>query len=160
MQEGGFREDLWYRLNVYPITVPPLRDRKEDITLLVSHYVDQYSKKLGKSIENIPTKVIQTLERYEWPGNVRELKYVIERAVINSSGPTLRLADSLQDMSDAATRKKDELKPLAEMEREYILRALDETSWKIEGKSGAAELLDMNPGTLRSRMKKLGIRRP
>ena len=159
MKKGRFREDLWYRLNVFPITMPPLRERKEDIPSLVSHFVDQYSRQLGKSIEKIPRRVIQTLKGYSWPGNVRELKYVVERAVINSSGSTLRLADSLEKLPDTTPRKKDALKPLAEMEREYILRVLDSVGWKVEGKSGAAEVLDMNPGTLRSRMKKLGIRR-
>jgi PAS domain S-box-containing protein len=159
MKEGRFREDLWYRLNVFPITMPPLSERKEDIPSLVSHFVDQYNRQLGKSIEKIPRRVIQTLKGYSWPGNVRELKYVVERAVINSSGSTLRLADSLEKLPDTTPRKKDALKPLAEMEREYILRVLDRVGWKVEGKSGAAEVLDMNPGTLRSRMKKLGIRR-
>ena len=160
MQEGRFREDLWYRLNVYPVTVPPLRDRKEDIPLLVSHFVNRHSRQLGKSIKKIPVGVIETLQGYSWRGNVRELKHIVERAVINSSGPTLHLAGSLRDKPDkGAAREKDDLKPLAEMERDYILRALAETGWKIEGKSGAAEILDMNPGTLRSRMKKLGIKR-
>jgi PAS domain S-box-containing protein len=159
MKEGRFRKDLWYRLNVYPITVPPLCERKEDIPSLVSHFVDQYSRQLGKSIEKIPGRVIQTLQGYSWPGNIRELKHVVERAAINSSGPTLRLADSLEKLPDLMAREKDDLKPIAEMEREYILRVLDRVGWKVEGKSGAAEVLDMNPGTLRSRMKKLGIRR-
>ena len=159
MKEGRFREDLWYRLNVFPISMPPLRERKEDIPSLVSHFVDQYSRQLGKSIEKIPRRVIQTLKSFSWPGNIRELKYVVERAVINSSGSTLRLADRLEKLPDKTSRKKDALKPLAEMEREYILQVLDRVGWKVEGKSGAAEVLDMNPGTLRSRMKKLGIRR-
>lgn len=159
MKEGRFREDLWYRLNVYPITVPPLRERKEDIPPMVRHFVDQYSRQMGKSIEKIPARVIQTLQGYNWPGNVRELKHVVERAVINSSGPALRLADSLEKLPDVTAREKDDLKPMAEMEREYILRVLDRVGWKVEGKSGAAEVLDMNPGTLRSRIKKLGIRR-
>jgi len=161
MQEGRFREDLWYRLNVYPVTLPPLRDRKEDIPLLVSQFVNRHSRQLGKSIEKTPVRVIETLQGYSWPGNVRELKHVIERAVIISSGPTLQLADSLRDTSDAAAAtQKDDLKPMVEMEREYVLRVLDKVGWKIEGKSGAAAILDMNPGTLRSRMKKLGIRKP
>jgi len=159
MKEGRFREDLWYRLNVYPITVPPLRERKEDIPSLVSHLVDQYNRQLGKSIEKIPVRVIQTLQGYSWPGNIRELKHVVERAAINSSGPMLRLDDSLEKLPDTTVREKDDLKPMAEMEREYILRVLDSVGWKVEGKSGAAEVLDMNPGTLRSRIKKLGIRR-
>ena len=160
MKEGRFREDLWYRLNVYPITMPPLRERKEDIPLLVSYFVDQYNRQLGKSIEKIPVSVIQTLQGYSWPGNIRELKHVVERAVISSSEPTLRLADSLESPPDKTVQEKDDLKPMAEMECEYILRVLDKVGWKVEGKSGAAEVLDMNPGTLRSRMKKLDIRRP
>jgi formate hydrogenlyase transcriptional activator len=159
MKEGRFREDLWYRLNVFPITMPPLRERKEDIPSLVSHFVDHYCRQLGKSIEKIPKRVIQTLQGYRWRGNVRELKHVVERAVINSSGPTLRLDDSLEKLPDITAREKDDLKPMAEMEHEYILRVLDKVGWKVEGKSGAAEVLDMNPGTLRSRIKKLGIRR-
>lgn len=159
MEKGRFRKDLWYRLNVFPITMPALRERKEDISSLVSHFVNQFSRQLGKSIKKIPESVIHALQGHSWPGNIRELKHVIERAVINSSGPTLRLADSLEKLTDITQRKKNDLKPLAEMEREYIMQVLDRVGWKVEGKSGAAEVLDMNPGTLRSRMKKLGIRR-
>jgi len=159
MKKGRFREDLWYRLNVYPITTPPLRERKEDIPSLVSHFVDLYSRQIGKTIEKIPKATFLTLEKHDWSGNIRELQHVIERAVINSPGPVLRLTESAKEWHDKTVSGNDDFKPLAEFEREYILKVLNAVSWKIEGKSGAAEILEMNSGTLRSRMKKMGIQR-
>ena len=158
VRQGRFRKDLFYRLNVFPITVPPLRDRTEDIPLLADFFVEKVSKRMGKSIELIPEGVMKKLQAYPWPGNIRELENVIERAVINSSGPKLRLADDLsrpvhQDMP------KD-LKSLEEIERDYITRVLEKTQWCIEGPNGAAVILDMNPSTLRSRLRKLEIKKP
>ena len=158
VKNGHFRKDLWYRLNVFPINVPPLRERKEDITMLVNFFVSKFSKELGKSINNIPQDAMESLQKYPWPGNVRELKNVIERAVISSKGTILRLMDSLETLGTAdlpATRKKT----LEDVERDYIISVLDETNWKIEGKNGTAAILDINPSTLRGRLRKLGIRR-
>ena len=159
MKEGRFRSNLWYRLNVYPITVPALRERTEDIPLMVAHFVEQYGKRFGKNIKKIPAGVMESLKSYSWPGNVRELKHVIERAVINSSESTLRLAESLSSSSTPPAPAIDEDRTLEEMERQYILHILEKTDWKIEGQSGAAEILNIIPSTLRSRMKKLGIRK-
>ncbi|MFC1821589.1 sigma-54 interaction domain-containing protein [Thermodesulfobacteriota bacterium] len=154
---GRFREDLWYRVNIFPITMPPLRDRLDDIPLLVDFYVKKISKRMGKSIEIIPKSVMNTLQNYHWPGNVRELENVLERAVINSSGPKLRLVDELKKpQKDLSTSQKT----LDAVEREHILRILDQTQWKVSGKNGAAEILGLNRSTLRARMRKLGIRRP
>jgi PAS domain S-box-containing protein len=156
--KGRFREDLFYRLNVFPITVPPLRDRAEDISLLVPFFVEKASKRLGKSIEQVPESIVQKLKDYSWPGNVRELENVIERAVINSSGPKLRLADGLA--RPARDQIPPPLKSLQETEKNHILRVLQKTGWRIEGAKGAALILDMKPSTLRGRMRKLGIQKP
>jgi formate hydrogenlyase transcriptional activator len=156
VRNGRFRKDLWYRLSIFPITVPALRDHMGDIPYLVRYYVDKISRRLGKSIESIPTNVMNTLQNYHWPGNVRELENVIERAVINSSGPKLRLADELK------TPHKDLTAPetLEKVEHDHIVRVLEETRWKVSGKNGASEILGLNVSTLRARMRKLGIRRP
>ena len=157
VRRGRFREDLWYRLNIFPITVPPLRERMEDIALLVDFFVDKISKRLGKSIESIPTSVMNALQDYQWPGNVRELENVLERAVINSSGPKLHLVDELKKPHKDLTTAK---KTLNEVERDYIVRVLEQTNWKVSGKNGAAEILGLDRSTLRARMRKLGIRQP
>jgi len=157
VSRGRFREDLWYRLHIFPITVPPLRERKEDIALLVDFIVHKIAKRLGKSIESIPTSVMNTLQDYQWPGNVRELENVLERAVINSSGPKLRLVDELKKPhTDLASTQKT----LEAVERDHIVRVLEQTNWKVSGKNGAAEILGLNRSTLRARIKKLGIRQP
>jgi chemotaxis protein methyltransferase CheR len=157
VRKGRFREDLWYRLNVFPITVPPLRERREDIPLLVDHFVNKISKRLGKLIESIPTTVMNTLQNYDWPGNVRELENVLERAVINSSGPKLHLVDELKKMhTDLPAAQKT----LNEVDRDYIFRVLEQTHWKVSGKNGAAEILGLDRSTLRARMRKLGIVKP
>jgi len=143
---------------VFPITVPPLRQRAEDIALLAQFFVEKSSKRLGKSIEQIPESVMQKLQDYAWPGNVRELENVIERAVINSSGPKLRLTDDLA--GQAPNQSPASLKTLQEAEKDYILRVLQLTNWRIDGVKGAALILDMNPSTLRSRMRKLRIQKP
>jgi formate hydrogenlyase transcriptional activator len=158
VKKGQFREDLWYRLNVFPITLPPLRKRTADIPLLVDWFVKKYSAKLGKSIEKIPNDVLTVLKNYSWPGNVRELENIIERSIITSTKSTLVLTDNL-NLSPAKKSLKKQEASLASMEREYILDILEQCGWKIEGPNGAAEVLELNPGTLRYRMKKLGIKK-
>lgn len=157
VRKGQFREDLFYRLNVFPITVPPLRERGEDICLLASFFTQRASKRMGKSIEQIPANVMKSLQDYSWPGNVRELENVIERAVIASSGPKLRLAEELklppQDLPSAP-------KTMYDVELEHITRVLEQTNWKVSGKDGAAEILGLKRNTLLARMKKLGIHKP
>ncbi|HEV7473828.1 MAG TPA: sigma 54-interacting transcriptional regulator, partial [Pyrinomonadaceae bacterium] len=157
VEQGTFREDLWYRLNVFPITVPPLRDRKEDIPVLVEHFVRRFSKKVGRGISSISPGAMRILQDYSWPGNVRELANVLERAVINTQGTVLRIADHFEkpDVEELAQSKKT----LDEMEREYIIRILEDTGWRIEGRKGAARILGLNPSTLRTRMAKLGIQK-
>jgi len=157
VRRGRFREDLFYRLNIFPITVPPLRERIDDIPLLTEFFVEKASKRLGKAIKVIPTSVMNTLKNYPWPGNVRELENVIERAVISSSGPKLRLVDELKPpQQDLPTP----LKTMEAVEYDHIVRVLKLTDWKVSGKDGAAEILGLMRGTLRDRMQKLGIRKP
>jgi chemotaxis protein methyltransferase CheR len=157
VQKGTFREDLWYRLNIFPITMPPLRDRLDDIPLLVNFYNDRISRRLGKDIKMVPAGVMDALQQYHWPGNVRELENVLERAVINSSGPKLRLMDELKkphkDLAKAG-------QTLENVERDYIKRVLEQTDWKVSGKNSAAEILGLDRSTLRARMRKLNIRTP
>ena len=155
VQRGAFREDLWYRLNIFPITVPPLRERPEDIPLLVDFFVKQIAKKLGKNISAITEGVMASLQAYHWPGNIRELENVLERAVINSSGPKLCLADNLQE--SVKETPANCLKTLETVEREYILQVLEQTNWKISGKDSASEILGLDRSTLRARMSKLRI---
>ena len=157
VSRGRFREDLWYRLNIFPITVPPLRERMEDIASLVEFFVDKISKRLGKSIETIPVSLMNTLQDYHWPGNIRELENVLERAVINSSGPKLHLVDELKKQHKDLTTAK---KTLNEIERDYIVRVLEQTHWKVSGQNGAADILGLDRSTLRARMRKLGIQQP
>jgi formate hydrogenlyase transcriptional activator len=153
-----FREDLFYRLNVFPISMPPLRMRRDDIPQLVRHFIDKYARKIGRQIKTVPKAVMKSLQEYSWPGNVRELEHVIERAVITSTGPVLQLADRLE--GEAVEGKEEPLKELAAMERDHILKVLQKTRWKIDGEGGAAALLKLHPSSLRFRLKKLGIKRP
>jgi len=157
VRKGWFRQDLFYRLNVFPITVPPLRQRTGDIPLLVQALVERYARKLGKQITSIPNETMQALQDYPWPGNVRELENIMERSVILSPGPRLHLADKL-DISPPLLSSK--IRTLEETERNQVLKILDETRWRIEGKDGAAAILGLHPSTLRARMHKLGIVRP
>jgi chemotaxis protein methyltransferase CheR len=157
VRRGRFRQDLWYRLNVFPITTPPLRDRMEDIPLLVDYYVKKISKRMGKIIEMIPAGVMDALQNYHWPGNVRELENVLERAVINSSGSGLCLADELKKPFKGLNISQ---KTLAAVERDHIVRTLEQAHWKVGGKYGAAEILGLDRSTLRARMRKLDIRKP
>jgi formate hydrogenlyase transcriptional activator len=157
VRRGRFRQDLYYRLNVFPITVPPLRQRKEDIPLMVQAFIERYSRKLGKQITSIQKETMKTLQDYPWPGNVRELESIIERAVILCSGQVLQLADKLVISSLPLSSV---MKTLEETERNHILKIISETRWRIEGKDGAASILGLHPSTLRARMHKLGIVRP
>jgi len=157
IQKGRFRQDLYYRLNVFPITVPPLRQRKEDIPLLVQAFTERYARKLGKEITSIQKETMKDLQDYPWPGNVRELESIIERAVILCPGSVLHLADKLEISSPPHSSV---VRNLEETERNQILKILSETRWRIEGKDGAAAILGLHPSTLRARMQKLGIVRP
>lgn len=157
VRKGNFREDLWYRLNVFPITMPPLRDRRDDIPLLVTFYIRKIAKRLGKVIEIIPENVMYQLQNYHWPGNIRELENVLERAVINSSGLKLHLVDELKRSSKGVNTGS---KTLEAIEREHIIQVLEQVQWKVSGKDSAAEILDLDRSTLRARMRKLNIRKP
>ncbi len=158
VKKGRFREDLYYRLNVFPVTVPPLRERKEDIPMIAKYFLKKFGKKIGKQIERVPYDVIKSLQEYHWPGNVRELENIIERSMIISPNSTLHLADKLE-LYKTTDHGTSQSKDLSEVEHDHILRVLEQTRWKIEGKNGAAESLNLNPSTLRTRMRKLGIRR-
>ena len=159
IRNGRFREDLFYRLNVFPITIPPLRQRKEDIPLLVNHFVAKFNKKIGKKIDTVSKETLNALQEYHWPGNVRELESVIERAVITSQGTALQVLDRFDTFRKTEEPAGQDVKALAELEQDHILQVLQKTGWRIEGKNGAAVLLGLNPSTLRARMRKYGIRR-
>jgi transcriptional regulator with GAF, ATPase, and Fis domain len=158
--EGRFRPDLFYRLNVYPITVPPLRTRREDIPLLVNHFVPQIAARIGKSVEQIPPHVLEKLTNYDWPGNVRELINILERAVITTHDRVIRLPEELAVSAKTPVNTGDtqtQLKDLQSVERDHILSVLNTVGWRISGPKGAAKILGLNPSTLRFRMQKLGI---
>ncbi|NJD90068.1 MAG: GAF domain-containing protein [Geobacter sp.] len=154
VKAGRFREDLYYRLNVFPIFLPPLRERKEDIPLLVRAMVKEFEKVFGKGIDGIPKKNMEELECYSWPGNVREMRNIIERAMILNDGPTLIIAvpGNVVDLAPQSYALKN-------IERLHLLAVLEKTGWRVRGKSGAAALLELPPSTLESKMKKLGIKR-
>jgi len=154
IEEGRFREDLWYRLSVFPITIPPLRERKEDIPDLVTHFVGVYNRKLGKQIERTPHEIMERLMRYEWPGNVRELENIIHRAIIVSQRKELLL-----DVPEETWTPPLDQVSLEDVQRKHIINMLELSHWKIEGTGGAAERLGIHPSTLRSRMKKLRIQK-
>ena len=149
-----FREDLYYRLNVFPIHVPPLRERLEDIPSLVWTFIEEFAKSFGKNVESVSKESLQALQQYGWPGNIRELRNVIEHAVIVSSGPRLTIP-----MPRASTLTRPKGRKLAEIEVDHIRSVLESTGWRVRGPAGAAELLGVKPTTLESRMAKLGIRR-
>jgi PAS domain S-box-containing protein len=153
--EGAFREDLYYRLNVFPIQVPPLRDRAEDIPLLVQRLVDEFSRTFGKRIELIERETMTALQRYSWPGNIRELRNVVERAMIVTT--SRRLVIPLPESTSSAVARSPKL---VDVEREHILAVLESSSWRIRGSGGAAARLGMKPTTLETRMAKLGLKRP
>jgi transcriptional regulator with GAF, ATPase, and Fis domain len=152
---GTFREDLFYRLNVFPIHVPPLRERVEDIPPLVWRFVNELSKRLGKHVEVIPDENMATLRQYGWPGNIRELRNVVERAVILATGPRLTIT---LPAAPAGTHQRGAT--LADVEREHIRSVLESAGWRIRGAGGAAERLGLKPTTLETRMAKLGLSRP
>jgi formate hydrogenlyase transcriptional activator len=154
VKDGTFRKDLYYRLNVFPLHVPPLRERKEDIPLLVWAMVKEFSPIFGKSIEHIPRKNLEALENYAWPGNIRELRNMVERAMILSKSSTL-----VVDLPDTPLPAASQASTYAEMEHMLIHSVLEKTGWRVRGKNGAAEILDLKPTTLESKMKKLGINR-
>jgi transcriptional regulator with GAF, ATPase, and Fis domain len=178
VQRGRFRMDLYYRLNVYPIGLPPLRERREDIGLLAEVFLGEASRRLGRLFDPISEEVLAALERYEWPGNIRELQNVIERAAVISNGRWLQLPEgwasseiwqpattsSAPPIGGAELHKNDDRpsgeNSLDEVGRNYIVQILQQTGWRVEGPNGAARILGLNPSTLRSRMLKLGIRRP
>jgi len=183
--EGKFRRDLYYRLNVFPIVLPPLRERAADVPLLVSFFLQRFAKKFGKAAKHVSAETMERLASYAWPGNIRELQNVIERAILLSPGDTLHLAP---DFCPAATvgkeadlmrldsgrtspagREQGSVIPalasgstssLEDVERRHIEAVLIQTHWMVEGECGAAKILNVNPSTLRSRMKNLGIKRP
>ncbi len=159
VDEGEFREDLFYRLNVFPIRNIPLRERREDIPLLVQHFVKKYSEKAGKTIRKISKSSIDKLLKYEFPGNIRELENIVERAIILNNGNTLNLADSLPQARREKNKDDGFFKSFEEMQRDYIITALKRTNWRVTGPKGAARLLKMNGRTLASKMRRLGIRR-
>jgi formate hydrogenlyase transcriptional activator len=157
--EKEFRSDLYYRLNVVPIFLPPLRKRPEDIPLLVQHFVQRFARKVGKTIGVISSDTMEALRRYSWPGNIRELENVMERAVILSSSPVLRIAHHDLSSRIAPGQNTEHPQTLEEVERKHILKTLKETRWTLSGPSGAAARLGLNRSTLYFRMKKLGIAR-
>jgi formate hydrogenlyase transcriptional activator len=159
VERQKFRSDLFYRLNVFPVQVPPLRQRQEDIPLLVRHFVQQYARRMNKSIETIPTEAMRVLVSYHWPGNIRELQNLMERAVILSPGPVLKVP--LAGLQERPARPAaNKIETLEDAERRHITDALDATGWVVGGPKGAAALLGMKRTTLQWRMDKLGIRAP
>jgi formate hydrogenlyase transcriptional activator len=187
VQAGRFRSDLFYRLNVFPIEIPPLRERQSDIPALVGFFLSRFSKELGKKVDGVTQDTLDRLIEYAWPGNIRELQNVLERAVVLAQGPVLRLdRDFLPSAPDrsasgleraaspgavqsgksgngrrlAASSSLPAPSTLEEVERHHILTVLEQTGGRIEGAQGAARILNLHPNTLRSRMKKLGIKRP
>ena len=176
IKEGRFRPDLYYRLNVVPLRVPPLRERASDIPHLVRFFVQRFAKKFAKTVEMVSRETMDRLERYPWNGNIRELQNVIERAVVLSNGPVLILNENLLPTLDLEDRPAAHVATAAapasvspnsapfmsleEVERNHICRVLEKFRWVVDGPKGAAKSLNLNPNTLRSKMKKLGIRRP
>ena len=157
IDEGSFREDLYYRLSVFPLELPPLRERPGDVELLAEHFVKTKSARFGKRISGLAPAARTALRAYRWPGNVRELENVIERAVILSNGPLLTLDEPFGRRTESSERTDGTLE---DVERAHILRVLESTGWVIEGSDAAASRLGLNPSTLRSRMVKLRIKKP
>lgn len=174
IEAGRFRSDLFYRLNVFPLELPPLRERRSDIPQLVAFYVSRFSTRFGKKVEGVSPESMDRLMSYPWPGNVRELQNVMERAVVLSAGPTLRLDQDLLPIAASAgcpdisgipaqeapaNLPSSRMPTLEEMERSHILAALQQASGVVNGPKGAARILNLHPNTLRHRMDKLGIKR-
>ena len=159
VREKAFREDLYYRLNVFPIRLPPLRERSEDIPLLAMFLLEKFAIRVGRRFEGIDPGTLPRLAAYPWPGNVRELENVLERAVILSTGPILDVDPEVLGLP-ASDRVAQTSSSLVEIEKSHILSVLQQTRWVIEGDRGAAAILGLHPNTLRSRLKKLGLSRP
>ena len=163
VQQGRFRQDLWYRLSVFPITVPPLRQRREDIPPLVRHFVEKHCRKLGRPTLQVSRAAMKSLQSQDWPGNIRELENVVERAVISTRG---EMIDLIEEPASAERRPpgpiaaSDDVRSLEQVERDHIVATLERLHWRVTGAGGVAEVLDINSSTLRSRMRKLGIERP
>ncbi len=160
VKKGRFRRDLFYRLNVFPITLPALRERREDIAALVRHLVDRLGRQIGKTIHQIPPDVMRALERHDWPGNIRELENVLQQGIILSRDGTLELGGFGTISVEEPAVPREDSRALVDIERDHIIRVLGSTGWRIEGAAGAAQVLVLRPSTLRSRMRKLGIQRP
>jgi formate hydrogenlyase transcriptional activator len=158
--EKKFRSDLFYRFNVFPISLPPLRERPDDIPLLVNFFANKFAQRMRKSIERIPTETMAALTAYNWPGNIRELQNLIERAVILTRGSVLEIPLGELKQSAKAGSNQNNATTLEAVEREHILRMLGDTNWVIGGPTGAAARLGLNRTTLNNRMRKLGITRP
>jgi transcriptional regulator with GAF, ATPase, and Fis domain len=159
VRRGRFRRDLFYRLNVFPITLPALRERREDLPTLVRYLSDRLGRSLGKPIERISPGTLEALQRYDWPGNIRELENVLQQGIILARDSTLDLADFVGDAIGAAGPPAA-ARSLVAVERAHILQVLNQVTWRIEGATGAASILGLRPSTLRTRMRKLGILRP
>jgi len=155
VNSGQFRMDLYYRLNVFPIVIPPLRNRKEDIPGLVWHFIHAFCEKMGKRIKSVSSSNMQMLQNYSWPGNIRELKNIIERAMIISSNTTLQI-----ELPDNPNLDSRSVQTFESMQKKHILDVLNSTNWRVRGKEGAAKILNLKPTTLDAKMKKLGIKRP
>jgi transcriptional regulator with GAF, ATPase, and Fis domain len=172
VKEGRFRSDLYYRLNVFPIEMPALRDRREDVPLLVWHFVEKLAANSGKTFDAIPRPLMDALSDYDWPGNIRELRNVVERAIVLSPGPVLRVDEAfgtgtlqMRSAPGSETHSPDANRggssaSLKTAERAHITRVLEDRGWKVRGDGGAAEALGLKESSLRYRMKKLGIKRP
>jgi len=162
MEAGSFRSDLYYRLNIFPISLSPLRDRKEDIPLLATHFIHRYAKKIGRKITTLSNKVLGDLLQYSWPGNIRELEHSIERSILISSGTALKEID-LPSIKKTVSRLQadDEItvKTISENERDHIMKMLKYCKGRVAGEGGAADLLGVPTSTLNSKMKKLGIKK-
>jgi formate hydrogenlyase transcriptional activator len=157
VKEGKFREDLFYRLSVFPIQVPPLRERMEDIPALVWHFIRELESRMGRHIESVKSSTMDGFQRYSWPGNIRELRNIVERSLILFPGEVFQAETPIGDESDLSIDRSSST--LQEVERNHILLILNGTGWRIRGKRGAAEILGLNPSTLESRLKKLNISR-
>jgi transcriptional regulator with GAF, ATPase, and Fis domain len=161
IEKKEFREDLFYRLNVFPVTCPPLRSRKEDIPLLVKHFCQKHEGKIGRKIIEIPKDVIDALVAYDWPGNIRELENIIERAMVLSRSGILEYGEWIPTGKTTGSEngKSHSTAKLEDVEKNHIIETLKKTGWKVSGEKGAAKILGLNPTTLEARMKKLGIKR-
>jgi formate hydrogenlyase transcriptional activator len=160
VEEKKFRSDLYYRLNVFPINVPPLRERPEDIPLLVHFFANKFAQQMKRQIESVPKETMTALVNYHWPGNIRELQNLVERGVILSRGPSLEIPLGELKQSTKTVNQTNGSTTLESVERDHILRVLSDSKWVIGGPTGAAARLGVNRTTLNHRLRKLGITRP